>query len=141
MKRFISLILIIACVLSFSACDLTDILVFLLSTEDTGPESIDTAPSIYTWQYLPFVEDSKIVKYDSKTLKLTENLPIIDGATAAFPVYSAFVNAVYPETTELYDGVFEFRKFINGSYVSNICVINTVDIEKYIYGLFKGMEE
>ena len=91
MKKIIALILVIACTFSFSSCSFLD---FLLSTDST-PESIDTAPSINVYEYLPFVEDSKIVKYDSKTLKLTENLPIIDGATAAFPVYSAFVNAVF----------------------------------------------
>ena len=75
---------------------------------------IDVTPNINTGEYLPFTEDSKIVKYDSKTLKLTEDLPIIDGATAAFPVYSAFVNAVYPNTTELYDGVFEYNNTVGG---------------------------
>ena len=69
--------------------------------------TINTAPNINVHEYLPFREDSKIVKIDSETLKLTGDLPVIDGAAAFFPVYSAFVNAVYPETTELYDGVFE----------------------------------
>ena len=113
MKKIIALILVIVCTFSFSSCSFLD---FLLSTDSTPstPESIDTAPSINVYEYLPFVEDSKIVKYDSKTLKLTENLPIIDGATAAFPVYSAFVNAVYPNTTELYDGVFEYNNTVGG---------------------------
>jgi len=65
-------------------------------------------------EYLPFREDSKIVKIDSKTLKLTEELPVIDGAGAFFPVYSAFVNAVYPETTKLYDGTFEYNNTPEG---------------------------
>ena len=76
--------------------------------------TIDVTPNIRTYEYLPFTEDSKIVKLDSQTLKLTENLPVIDGATAAFPVYSAFVNAVYPDTTELYDGVFEYHSTDEG---------------------------
>ncbi len=76
--------------------------------------TIDVTPNINVNEYLPFVEDSKIVKLDSKTLKLEGDLPIIDGATAAFPVYSAFVNAVYPETTELCDGVFEYNNTIGG---------------------------
>lgn len=76
--------------------------------------TIDVTPNINVNEYLPFEEDSKIVKLDSKTLKLTDNLPVIDGATAAFPVYSAFVNAVYPETTKLYDGVFEYNNTIGG---------------------------
>jgi len=76
--------------------------------------TINTAPNINVHEYLPFEEDSKIVKIDSKTLKLTEDLPVIDGAAAFFPVYSAFVNAVYPETTELYDGVFEYNNTPGG---------------------------
>ena len=76
--------------------------------------TINTAPNINVHEYLPFREDSKIVKIDSQTLKLTEDLPIIDGAAAFFPVYSAFVNAVYPETTELYDGVFEYNNTPGG---------------------------
>ncbi len=76
--------------------------------------TIDVTPNINVNEYLPFVEDSKIVKLDSKTLKLEGDLPIIDGATAAFPVYSAFVNAVYPETTELCDGVFEYNNTVGG---------------------------
>ena len=70
--------------------------------------TVNTSPNIDIQAYLPFDEDSKIVKTDSKTLKLTENLPRIDGAAALFPVYSAFVNAVYPNTTKLHDGIFEY---------------------------------
>ena len=64
--------------------------------------TIDVAPNINVDEYMPFREDSKIVKIDSKTLKFNEKdeLPRIDGASAAFPVYSAFVNAVYPNTKE-----------------------------------------
>ena len=78
--------------------------------------TIDVTPNINTYEYLPFREDSKIVKIDSKMLKFTENdeLPRIDGASAAFPVYSAFVNAVYPNTVELYDGVFEYNTTTGG---------------------------
>ena len=76
--------------------------------------TINTSPNINVHEYLPFKEDSKIVKYDSKTLKFTEDLPIIDGAAALFPVYSAFVNATYPDTTELHDGVFEYNNTPGG---------------------------
>ena len=68
--------------------------------------TVDVTPNINLQEYLPFREDSKIVKLRSKTLELQDNLPVVDGAAAVFPVYSAFVNATYPETTELYDGVF-----------------------------------
>jgi len=79
--------------------------------------TVNTAPNINVHEYLPFREDSKIVKIDSQTLKLTEDLPVIDGAAAFFPVYSAFVHAVYPETTELYDGVFEYNNTPGGYHL------------------------
>lgn len=76
---------------------------------------VETDPNIRTYEYLPFDEDSKIVVLDQEaSLQLEEDLPILDGATAAFPVYSAFVNAVYPDTTELYDGVFEYNTTSGG---------------------------
>lgn len=76
--------------------------------------TVNTSPNIDIHEYLPFDEDSKIVKTDSKTLKLTENLPRIDGAAALFPVYSEFVNAVYPNTTKLHDGIFEYNNTPDG---------------------------
>lgn len=76
--------------------------------------TVDTSPNINVTEYLPFEENSKIVKVNGSTLKLTENLPRIDGATALFPVYSAFVNAVYPETTKLNDGIFEYNNTVRG---------------------------
>ena len=76
--------------------------------------TVNTSPNIDVYEYLPFKEDSKIVKTDSKTLKLTENLPRIDGAAALFPVYSAFVDAVYPNTTKLHDGIFEYNNTPDG---------------------------
>jgi len=80
--------------------------------------TIDVTPSINVNEYLPFSDDSKIVKTDAKTLDFNaipaEQLPIIDGAAAAFPVYSAFVHAVYPDSTALYDGVFEYNNTVDG---------------------------
>lgn len=80
--------------------------------------TIDVTPSINVHEYLPFDEDSKIVKTDAKDLNFSDTpsdqLPIIDGAAAVFPVYSAFVHAVYPDTTELYNGVFEYNNTVSG---------------------------
>ncbi len=76
--------------------------------------TVNLSPNIDLDEYLPFKEDSKIVKIDSKILKLSGDLPIIDGAAAFFPVYSAFVNAVYPNTTELHDGVFRYNNTPGG---------------------------
>jgi phosphate transport system substrate-binding protein len=50
------------------------------------------------WKYSPFREDSMLAKLDGEShLKLTDNLPALDGATALYPVYAAFAQAVYPE--------------------------------------------
>lgn len=80
--------------------------------------TINVTPNINIHEYLPFKQDSKIVQTDSKTLDFDglekEQLPIIDGAAAVFPVYSAFVHAVYPHTTSLYDGVFEYNNTSGG---------------------------
>lgn len=77
--------------------------------------TINTSPNINTGEYLPFEKNSKIVKLNHEaTLKLKNNLPIVDGAAAVFPVYSAFVNATYPNTVKLYDGIFEYNNTVNG---------------------------
>lgn len=73
--------------------------------------TIDTNPNINCYEYLPFKEESKIVKLDKEaSLQLDEKLPVVDGAAAVFPVYSAFVNAVYyPTSVTLGDGIFEYN--------------------------------
>ena len=53
--------------------------------------------------YLPHEEDSDLVRIDS-SLRLTENLPILDGAAALVPVYAAIVDNVYPEGSVTYEG-------------------------------------
>ena len=51
-----------------------------------------------TSSYAPFHEHSQVVTLqEPSTLKIEENLPVIDGATALYPIYSAFARAVYPE--------------------------------------------
>ena len=51
------------------------------------------------WQYEPFSEDNKLVTLEEpSTLQFdTFVLPKLDGATALYPVYAAFTQAVYPE--------------------------------------------
>ena len=59
--------------------------------------------SIELDKYLPFDEASLCVKTDSE-LTLSGELPMLDGATALFPIYSAFMNAYYPEGSCVFDG-------------------------------------
>lgn len=50
------------------------------------------------YDYMPFAEGSLAVQLEEEsTLRITENLPRLDGSTALYPLYSAFVQAVYPK--------------------------------------------
>jgi phosphate transport system substrate-binding protein len=50
-------------------------------------------------EYLPFDEDSAIARLPFPPgIRFTEDLPVVDGAESLFSLYSAFVNALYPET-------------------------------------------
>lgn len=47
--------------------------------------------------YKPFAENTKAVRLEEEsTLKMEDNLPRLDGATALYPLYAAFAQAVYP---------------------------------------------
>ncbi|SHN56985.1 phosphate transport system substrate-binding protein [Butyrivibrio hungatei DSM 14810] len=59
--------------------------------------------SIEVSEYLPFTEDSGIVHVDS-SVKLSGDLPVIDGAAALYPMFSAFVDATYPKESVSFDG-------------------------------------
>ncbi|MDI7741333.1 substrate-binding domain-containing protein [Lysinibacillus fusiformis] len=59
-------------------------------------ETVDSEVNIY--EYMPFAENRKIAAlHETATLELNDNLPKIDGATALYPLYSAIVQAIYPE--------------------------------------------
>jgi phosphate transport system substrate-binding protein len=47
--------------------------------------------------YRPFLKGNILAKLDEDSkFKITDDLPILDGASAFYPVYAAFVEAVYP---------------------------------------------
>lgn len=53
--------------------------------------------SLDIYAYIPFEENTKAVLLnEDSNLKITENLPNLDGARALYPVYAAFAQAVYP---------------------------------------------
>ncbi|MFJ8235247.1 PstS family phosphate ABC transporter substrate-binding protein [Ureibacillus sp. NPDC094379] len=65
-------------------------------TLDAKIPTVDAEVSVY--EYMPNTNDSKLVTLDEKpTLQISGNLPKIDGATALYPLYSAIVQATYPE--------------------------------------------
>ncbi|MFB4165750.1 hypothetical protein ACE1TI_18590 [Alteribacillus sp. JSM 102045] len=48
--------------------------------------------------YEPYQEETKIAQLKERSdFQMMDNPPTLDGATALYPVYSAFVRAVYPE--------------------------------------------
>jgi phosphate transport system substrate-binding protein len=50
--------------------------------------------------YVPFSRNSRTARLNEEsTLRLASDLPVLDGATALYPVYAAFVEAVYDENT------------------------------------------
>lgn len=54
--------------------------------------------------YAPYIENSKAVTLDEESeLTIEENIPVMDGATALYPIYSSFAKAVYPK--ELIDDI------------------------------------
>lgn len=63
-------------------------------------------------QYKPFAPDSKLQSLDQPaTLAIQTDLPKLDGATAMYPLYSAFVQAVYPEGEyDLHEGAVMVNK-------------------------------
>ncbi len=63
---------------------------------DNRIPTVDAEVNIY--QYEPFIEGNQVEKLsEDASLKLQEPLPKMDGATALYPLYAAFVQAVYPE--------------------------------------------
>ena len=50
--------------------------------------------------YTPYGENSKVaVLEEESAFKLTDDLPVLDGATALYPIYSGFARAVFPKET------------------------------------------
>ena len=53
--------------------------------------------------YLPFDTNSKI-KYTKSNFQIDKNIPVLDGASALYPVISAVASATYPEKSVRFDG-------------------------------------
>ncbi len=100
-KQLLSLFLILVFFAAFNGS------MYLLFTSrctanfGSSPEA--RAKAIDVENYLPFDENSRIVKLDA-SVKITEDIPVLDGAAALLPVFSAFAHAVYPEESCSFDG-------------------------------------
>ncbi len=91
-----------ALLLLFVILNLTIFFVFTRRCIPNTSEGMQ-AKSVELNAYLPFDEDSKIVDMDG-SLKMEDDLPVIDGAAGLFPIMSGFVNAVYPADSIHFDG-------------------------------------
>lgn len=86
-----------------------NLLIFFLFTKPCLPAG-ELSPSepktISVEKYLPFDENSDIVRIDS-SLEITENIPVLDGSEALYPIYSAVAYSIYPENSVSFsDGEF-----------------------------------
>jgi len=102
MKTFKQALCILLVVLIFTAFNGS---IYMLLTRRLSNNFSSTSQSkmIDVEKYLPFEEDSDLAKVES-TLKLTGDLPTLDGAAALVPVYASVINALYPEGSVTFEG-------------------------------------
>ncbi len=98
-KQIITIFLVVMIFASFNQ-SMYQLLTKRLSNNFSGATQ---AQMIDVRSYLPFEEGSDLPKIDS-TLKLHDNLPVLDGAAALVPVYAAVIDNVYPEGCVTYKG-------------------------------------
>ena len=97
---------------------------------DSIPVMEDRDSLIY--QYEPFAEGTKAVYLDEEaTLKFETPTIDMDGATALYPVYSAFVQAVYPEGR--YD-IYDYKYNEEDGYGQVTCTGTIEAYERLIQG-------
>ncbi len=98
-KQIAAVILVILVFAAFNFC-MYQLLTSRLSNNFSGATQ---AQMIDVKSYLPHTEGSDLPKISS-SLKLTDNLPVLDGAAALVPVYAAIIDNVYPEGCVKYEG-------------------------------------
>lgn len=78
-----------AAILVSAIIPIKDVYIHLIPTVDA---EVDIS------KYEPFSQFGKVTKLEEKvTLQLTGDLPILDGATALYPLYASIAEATYPE--------------------------------------------
>ncbi len=98
-KQIASIILVVSLFAAFNL-SMYQLLTRRLSNNFSGATQ---AQMIDVGSYLPHKEGSDLPKIKS-SLKLTDNLPVLDGAAALVPVYAAVIDNVYPEGCVTYEG-------------------------------------
>ena len=102
-KTIFKQILAILMVIVFFAC--FNLSIYMLLTNRLANNFSDTsqAKMVDVSLYLPHEEKSDLARVES-SLKLTDNLPVLDGAAALVPVYASIIDCVYPKGSVTYDG-------------------------------------
>ncbi len=96
----IALLLSVVLLFAFFNLGLYSILTRRLGNNFSGASQ---AKMVDVGRYLPFEADSDLARVES-SLKLTDDLPVLDGAAALVPVYASVVDAVYPEGCVTFEG-------------------------------------
>jgi len=98
------------------------------------------------WDYKPSREGNKLALINEPTtLTITEDLPVLDGATALYPVYAAFANAVYPaELIDEYENLlcsrttWAYERLVDGE--ADVIFVAGPSDEQLQYAADKGEE-
>lgn len=98
-KQVVAILMVIV----FFAC--FNLSIYMLLTIRLSNNFSDTsqAKMVDVSLYLPHEENSDLARVES-SLKLTDNLPVLDGAAALVPVYASIIDCVYPKGSVTYDG-------------------------------------
>ena len=98
-KQIITIVIVVAI---FAVLNLS--MYFLLTQRLSNNFSGATqAQMIDVKSYLPHEDGSDLPEIETD-FKLTENLPVLDGAAALVPVYASIIDTVYPKGCVKYDG-------------------------------------
>ncbi len=106
-KQLISIFLVVALFAVFNF----GMYAILSSRLSNNFSSATKAQMVDVKSYLPHEESSDLPKI-SASLKLENNLPVLDGAAALVPVYAAVIDNVYPKGSVKYEG----GKFSDDNY-------------------------
>lgn len=98
-KQIVAIVLVVALFATFNL-SMYQLLTRRLSNNFSGATQ---AQMIDVRSYLPHEEGSELPKINA-SLKLTDNLPVLDGAAVLVPVYAAVIDNVYPEGCVTYVG-------------------------------------
>lgn len=116
LRRQIILIILVALMFGIFNLSMYGLLTCRLSNNFSGSTQIKM---IDVGNYLPHTRGAKLPKIDS-SLKLRDNLPILDGAAALVPVYAAIIDNVYPKGCVTYeDGVFSDDNYYGENFAED----------------------